>query len=178
MKDLEVVIFYAGPSEIGVRISASVQRHAIDGVALFATPLYCHSVSHRSVLDISGHFGLPLLINKDELIMVGVRIIVDHPSIPRMICILISLDAYINNTSRRHHTLNKVRSKVRALSVWLDHVDKGWDPSKMDDGVVVIDGNGGDIFGSGGGESGDVREEFVSPDFHSIAEQRVMLPIA
>ena len=48
----------------------------------------------------------------------------------------------------------------------------------MNDGVVVIDGNGGDIFRGGSGEGGDVREELVSPDFHSIVEQRVLLPIA
>ena len=124
------------------------------------------------------HFSLPLLINKDELIVIGVRIIISYPSIPRMICVLISLDAYISDTSRRSHTLNQVRSKVRALSVWLDHVDKGWDPSKVDDGVVVIDGNGGDIFRSGSGKGGDVRKKFISPDLHGIVEQRVVLPIA
>ena len=48
----------------------------------------------------------------------------------------------------------------------------------MDDGVVIVDGNGGDVFRSGGGESGDVREELVCPDFHSIVEKRVVLPIA
>ena len=74
--------------------------------------------------------------------------------------------------------LNRVRSKIRALSIWLNHVDEGWDPSKVDDGVVVVDGNGGDVFRSGGGEGGDVREEFVSPDLHSVVEQRVTLPIA
>ena len=48
----------------------------------------------------------------------------------------------------------------------------------MDDGVVVVGGNGGDVFRGGSGESGDVREEFVSPDLHGIVEQRVALPIA
>ena len=48
----------------------------------------------------------------------------------------------------------------------------------MDDGVVIVDGNGGDVFRSGGGESGDVREELVGPDLHRIIEQRVPLPIA
>ena len=47
----------------------------------------------------------------------------------------------------------------------------------MDNGVVVVDGNGGDVFRSGSGEGGDVREEFVSPDLHSVVEQRVALPI-
>ena len=94
-----------------------------------------------------------------------------------MICILISLDTYISDTSRCSHTLNRVRSKIRALSVWLDHVNEGWDPSEVDDGVVVVDENGGDVFRSGSGEGGDVREEFVSPDLHSIVEQRVALPI-
>ena len=64
--------------------------------------------------------------------------------------------------------MNGVRSKVRALSIWLDHVDEGWDPSKVDDGVVIVNGNGGDILRGGGGEGGDVREEFVSPDLHSV----------
>ena len=48
----------------------------------------------------------------------------------------------------------------------------------MDDGVVVVNGNGGDAFRSGSGEGGDVREEFISPDLHSVVEQRVSLPIA
>ena len=74
--------------------------------------------------------------------------------------------------------MNGVRSKIRALSVWLDHVDKRWDPSKVDDSVIIVDGNGGDILGGGGGEGGDVREELVSPDLHSIVEQRVALPVA
>ena len=74
--------------------------------------------------------------------------------------------------------MNRVRSKVRALSIWLDHVDEGWNPGKMDDGVVVVNGNGRDVIGSGSGEGGDVREELVGPDLHSIIEQRVTLPIA
>ena len=98
MEDLKVAVLDAGPSEIGMRISPSVQRHAIDGVAFLVTPLYCHSVSHGSVLNISGHFGLPLLIDKYELIMIGVCIVVGHPSISRIICVLISLDAYISDT--------------------------------------------------------------------------------
>ena len=178
MKNLKVTVFDAGPSEIGVRISPSVQRHAIDWVALLTAPLYCHSVSNGCILYVSGHFGLPLLIDKDELIMIGVRIVISHPSIPRMICVLISLDAHVSDTSRCSHALNGVRSKIRALSVRLDHVDKGWDPSKVDDGIVVVDGNGGDIFRSGGGEGDNVGEELISPDLHSIVEQRVALPIA
>ena len=178
MENGEAAVFDARPSEIGVRVSSSMQGHAIDGIAFLVTPLYCHPVSHRGILNISGHFGLPLLINEDELIMIGVRIIINHPSIPRMICVLISLDAHISDTSRCSHTLNGVRSKIRALSVWLNHVDKGWDPSKVDDGIVVVDMNSGDIFRSGSGEGGDVREEFVSPDLHSVAEQRVALPVA
>ena len=79
---MEVAIFDARPSEIGVRVSASVQRHAIDWVAFLAAPLYRHSVSHGSVLYISGHFGLPLLIDKDELIVIGVRIVIRHHPSP------------------------------------------------------------------------------------------------
>ena len=100
MKDLEVAVFDAGPREVGMRVSASVQRHAIDWVAFLATSLYRHPVPDGCVLYISGHFGLPLLINKDELIVIGVRIIVSHPSITRMVCVLISLDAHISNASR------------------------------------------------------------------------------
>ena len=64
--------------------------------------------------------------------------------------------------------LNWVRSKVRALPIWLNHVDEGWDPSKVNDGIVVVDGNSGNVFGGGSGESSDVGEELVSPDLHSI----------
>ena len=178
MENLEVAVFDARSSEIGMRVSASMQRHAINGVAFLATPLYCHPISDGCVLYISGHFGLPLLIHKDELIMIGVRIVISHPSFPRMICVLISLDAHVSDTSGCSHAPNGVRSKIRALSVRLDHVDEGWDPSKVNNGVVIVNGNGGDIFRSGGGEGGDVREEFVSLDLHSIVEQRVSLPIA
>ena len=74
--------------------------------------------------------------------------------------------------------MNGVRSKIRALPIWLNHVDERGDPSKVDDRVVVVDGNGGDVFRSGSGEGGDVRKELVSPDLHSVVEQRVTLPIA
>ena len=178
MEDLKIAVFDARPSEVGVRVSASIQRHAIDRVAFLATPLYCHSVSHGSVLDISGHFGLPLLIDKYELIMIGVCIIIDHPPVPGMICVLISLDAYVSDTSRCSHTLNRIRSKIRALSVWLNHVDKRGDPGKVDNGVVFVDVNGGSIFGSGGGEGNNVGEKLISPDLHGVVKQRVMLPIA
>ena len=100
MEYLEVAVLDARPSEVRVRVGASVQRHAIDWVTFFATPLYCHSVADGCILYISGHFGLPLLIDEDELIMIGVRIVINHPSIPRMIRVLISLDAYISDTSR------------------------------------------------------------------------------
>ena len=109
--------------------------------------------------------------------MVGVCIIIDHPSIPRIIGILVSLDAHVSDT-RCSHALNRVWSKIRALPIRLDHVDEGGDPGKMNDGIVVVDRDGGNIFGGGGGESGDIREKLVSPDLHRIAEQRVSLPIA
>ena len=48
----------------------------------------------------------------------------------------------------------------------------------MDDGIVIVDGNGGDIFRGGSGEGGDIREELVSPDLHSVIKQGVTLPIA
>ena len=178
MEDRKVGVFDAGPSEVWVRISPSMQRHAINRVVFLATPLYCHSVSHRSILDISGHLGLPLLINKDELIVVGVCIVICHPPISRMICILISLDTHVSDTSRCGYTLDRVRSKIRALSVRLNHVDERRDPSKMDNGVVSVDRNSGDVFRGGRGEGDNVREKLVSPDFHSIIEERVALPIA
>ena len=74
--------------------------------------------------------------------------------------------------------MNRVRSKVRALPIWLNHIDEGWDPSKVDNGVVIVDGNGGDVLRSGSGKGGDVGKELVSPDLHSVVEQRVPLPIA
>ena len=48
----------------------------------------------------------------------------------------------------------------------------------MNDGVVVVDENGGDVFGCGMREGCDVREKLVSLDLHSIIENRVALPIA
>ena len=175
---MEVAIFDARPSEIGVRVSMSVQRHAIDWVAFLATSLYCHSVSNGCIFYISGHFGLPLLIDKDKLIVIGVCIVVSHPSIPRMISVLINLDAHIGDTSRCSHALNRVWSKIRALPIRLDHVDEGGDPGKMDDGIVVVGGDGGNVVRGSSGKGGDVREELVSPDLHSVIEQGVALPVA
>ena len=74
--------------------------------------------------------------------------------------------------------MNGVGSKIRALSVGLDHVNKGGDPSKVDDGIVVVDGDGRNVVRSGGGEGGDVGKELVSPNLHSVVEQGVTLPIA
>ena len=59
----------------------------------------------------------------------------------------------------------------------LDHVDKRRNLGKMDDGVVCVNRDDGDIFRGGRGEGGDVRKELVSPDLHSIIEERVALPI-
>ena len=73
--------------------------------------------------------------------------------------------------------LNRVRSKVRALPIRLNHVDKGRDPSKVDNGIIVVDRYGGDVLRGGVGEGGDVREELVSLDLHSIIKKRVALPI-
>ena len=118
-----------------------------------------------------------MLINKDELIVIGVCIVISHPSFSRMICILISLDAHISDTSRCSHTLDRVRSKIRALSVWLNHVNKRGDPGQVNNGVIVVNGNGGNVFRGGSGEGGNIREELVSPDLHSVIEKRVTLPI-
>ena len=167
---MEVVVFDTRPSKVGVRVCASMQSHTIDWVAFLATPLYCHPISDRCILYISGHLGLPLLIDKNELIMIGVRIVIDHPSIPGMISVLISLDAHVSDTSRCSHALDRVWSKIRALPIRLDHVDEGGDPGKVDDGIVVVDGDGGNVVGGGSGEGSDIREELVSPDFHGVIE--------
>ena len=46
----------------------------------------------------------------------------------------------------------------------------------MDNGIVIVNGNGGDIF-RGGREGSDVREELISPDLHSVIKEGVVLPI-
>ena len=74
--------------------------------------------------------------------------------------------------------MNRVRSKIRALPIWLNHIDERWDPGEVNDGVVVVNGNGGDVLRSGSGESGDVGKELVGPDLHGVIKQRVTLPIA
>ena len=48
----------------------------------------------------------------------------------------------------------------------------------MDDGVVFVDVNGGNVLGSGSGEGDDVGEKFIGPDLHGVVKQRVLLPIA
>ena len=64
---------------------------------------------------------------------------------------------------------------IRALSVWLNHVDEGWDPSKVDDAIVFVNVNGGNVVRGGSGEGDDVGKKLISPDLHSVIKQGVAL---
>jgi hypothetical protein len=45
MEDGEVGVFDARGMEVRVRVSTSVQSHAIDGITLLVTPLNSHAIS-------------------------------------------------------------------------------------------------------------------------------------
>jgi hypothetical protein len=59
---------------------------------------------------------------------------------------------------------------VGTLSVSIDHVDKARDPSKVNDGVVVIDRDRGEVVGCGVGESGDSGHDIICPSLYGVRE--------
>jgi hypothetical protein len=148
-------------------------------VTFLATALNCHAVTDRDILNIAGNLRSSLLIDEDELVVPRVSVIVLHPAISRVIGVFVSLYTSISDTEmRRGGDTDESGCDVRAFSVSVDHVDEGGDPGKVDDGVVVVNGNRGEVIGCGVGESDDGGHEIVSPGFHGVREQGVGFPIA
>ena len=85
-----------------------------------------------------------MLIVKDDLVVPKVVGVEEHPAIARVIRILICLYSSISDTKLRGGgNMDESGCNVRAFSVSLNVVSKGLDPSKVDDGIVVINGDGG-----------------------------------
>ena len=85
-----------------------------------------------------------MLIVEDDLVVPRVIGIEEHPAITRVVRVFVCLYSSIGDTElRRGGYMNEGRCNVGAFSVLLDAVSEGLDPCKVDDGIVVIDGNGG-----------------------------------
>jgi hypothetical protein len=78
----------------------------------------------------------------------------------------------------RGRDTDKIGCNIGTLVVSLNHVDKGRDPSKVDNGIVVVNGDGREVVRCGVGEGSNSGHQVVSPGFHGVREQRVSFPIA
>jgi hypothetical protein len=126
-----------------------------------------------------------LLIAKDELVVVGVGVIIEHPVVARMVSVLIYLHTSISDTDIRgtkgamleggRDMLNEVGGDVGTLSIGLNEVDEGGDPGKVNDGIVLFGGDGGCVVWCHVSKGFDGWHEFVSPDLHAVQEDRVAL---
>jgi hypothetical protein len=135
------------------------------------TALNCHTISNRDILYVTSNFCSSLLIDEDELVMPRVSMVIEHPAISRVVSILIDLDTSISDTKLRgSRDTDEVGCDVGALTVSLDHVNEGGDPSKVDDGVVVVNRDGREVIGCSVGKGSDGRHQVVSPSFYSIGE--------
>src|SRR5947208_2897581 len=158
MKGREVGVFDTRIVEVRVRECACMQSHAVRSVTFLATALNCHAIANRDILNITSDFRSSLLIDEDELVVPRVSVVILHPAISRVIGVLVSLHTSISDTKMgRGRNADESGCNVGTLSVPLDHVNEGGDPGKVDDGVVVVDRDGGEIVGCGVGESSDGR---------------------
>jgi hypothetical protein len=63
----------------------------------------------------------------------------DHLGITRVVSIFLNLYTSVNNTKLRRGGNKKHGSFVsRAFMVWVDKVDEGWYPSKMNDLIIFV----------------------------------------
>jgi hypothetical protein len=98
MEGGKVSVFDTGVVEVGVRECAGMQSHAMRPITFLATALNCHAVTNRDILNVTSDFCSSLLIDEDELVMSRVSVIVLHPTVARVIGVLISLHASISDT--------------------------------------------------------------------------------
>jgi hypothetical protein len=179
MEGGEVGVFDAGVVEVGVRECTGMQSHAMRSVTFLATALNCHAVTDRDILNITSNLRSSLLIDEDELIVSRVSVVILHPAFSRMIGVLVSLHTSISDTKMgRGGNADEGGCDVGALAVSVDHVDKARDPGKMDDGIVVVDRDRGEIVRRGVGKGNDSGHDVVSPSLHGVREQGVSFPIA
>src|SRR5947208_8889440 len=98
MKGGEVCVFNTRVVEVGVRECAGMQSHAMSPITFLATALNCHAVTNGDILNVTSDFCSSLLIDEDELVMSRVSVVILHPTVPRVIGVLISLYASISDT--------------------------------------------------------------------------------
>jgi hypothetical protein len=98
MEGGEVGVFDTRIVEVGVRECVCMQSHAVRSVTFLVAALNCHTIANRDILNIMSNFCLSLLVNKDELIVPRVSIIILHPAVTRVIRIFISLYASVSDT--------------------------------------------------------------------------------
>ena len=60
--------------------------------------LNCHTISKRDILYVTSNFCSSLLIDKDELVMPRVSMVIEHPAISRVIRVFIDLYTSISDT--------------------------------------------------------------------------------
>jgi hypothetical protein len=148
-------------------------------VSLLATALNCHIIADRDILNILSNFCLFLFIDKDELVVSRVSIIIFYSAVPRVIRVFISLYTSISDTKlRRGRDVNEGGCNVGALTIWFDDVDEARDPGKVDNIVIVVDGDGREVVRYGVSKGGDSRHQVISPSLYGIREQGVCLSIA
>jgi hypothetical protein len=171
MEGREVSVFDTRVMEVGVRECACMQSHAVRSVTFLATTLNCHAVANRNILNVASDLRLSLLIDEDELVVPRVSVVILHPAITRVIGVFVSLHTSISDTEmERSRNADEVGCDVGTLAVSVDHVDKGGDPSKVDDGVVVVDRDRREVVRCGVGEGIDGGHQIVSPGFHGVRE--------
>jgi hypothetical protein len=98
MEGGEVGILDTRVVKVGVRECACMQSHAMRSVTFLATALNCHTITDRDILNVTSDFCSSLLIDKDELVVSGVGVVILHPTISRVIGVLFSLYASISDT--------------------------------------------------------------------------------
>jgi hypothetical protein len=179
MEGGEVSVFDTRIVKVGVRECACMQSYAMRSITFLATALNCHAIANRNILNVASNLCSSLLIDEDELIVPWVSVIILHPAVPRVVRVFVSLHTSISDTEmERSRDVDEVGCNVGTLTVLLDHVDKGGDLSKVDDGIVVINGDGREVVRCDVGEGSDSGHQVVSLGFHGIREQRVSFPIA
>jgi hypothetical protein len=127
-------------------------------ITFLSTALNCHTFTDRDILYVASNFCSSLLIDEDELVVPRVSIVIFHPAVTRVVRVFVSLHTSISDTKmRRGRDMDEVGCDVGTLVVPLNRIDEGGDLSKMDDGVVVVDGDRREVVGCGMGESSDSR---------------------
>jgi hypothetical protein len=91
-------------------------------------------------VDILSHLGLSLLIAEEQLVVSGVGAIIEHPVIAGVVSILFCLCTGIDNAKLRGGADKKHWCFISGtFPIRVDEVDKGRDPSEVDDLVIVLE---------------------------------------